>query len=316
MYSTYTSGLNGSPIFVLPLAASISAQATLDLFRLNAGDGDIGFYDDNNAICASPIPVGKKYRIVQKRGTGATAPLQFSAQYTHNPAEVDYCTVVAGVNQSVTYTITAPATFVGQRFVIKIIDRTESTLPIIYEEYEFVSQTGAETAAQIAAGIKVAYDAIQTAYNFGKGGMLSRYSLTVAGAVITITTLDKRTFFESFAGDDLIGKYTFAVVTPWNSANSDDQWNAQMQFEASNFNGYTVGTNINTFDNWGQRYNYVTKGCTYDTVRINTRQLTPDTMTKPKNEIPFYLTTRILVQTAAPNVSGSPEFTALQTLLA
>ena len=320
-YSTKTSGLSATDIFVLPLAGGYSNEANLALLAASipANEGELGVYENaTNTLVTAALTAGQQFRIYQK----VNANVFPSAVFTHTPTEKNYayCTdFVASVNQVDTVTITASATAIGQRFAIRLFDTTEGSQPYSVEEYEFISVTGAETPTQIAAGIVANYVAKKNQSILYSRGLLTVYTVSSVAAIITITTTNIRTIFTTvftaiIAGIESNIGATIAKATPYKAGTATAADLKQIEFEGQNFDGYVDRLQVNKFEYWGSLTQFIKTSCSYDFIYLNPNYVNSGGLNRPAQEETLLRKVLIVIETATPGTSGSPAYTALKTI--
>jgi hypothetical protein len=313
-YSTKMTSFGATDIYIIPLTGGYSNDATIGAMAaaVNSNEGETGLYNpDTKALITAALNPGDKFRIYQKM-KGQLWP---SAVFVHRPTDQNYATCwnyVAPVRQISTVTITAGATQKGQTFGIKVFDNTEASQPFSVEYYTFTSITGAETAAQIAAGIVANYDLRNSLYNWRGWDKGTIYNITVTGAVITITPKDIRTHFEAFTTDEAIG--TIATPTPWVAGTMTAQDLMQVEFEGQNFSGYTNLITVNRFENWGRPTNFAKTGCSYDLVFVNPYYEKLGGNNRPHQTETLLRRVLFAIETTTPGTSGSANYTAVKTI--
>lgn len=313
-YSTKMSGFGATDIYVIPKTGGYSNDATIAAMvtAINSNEGETGLYNpDTSALITTALNAGDKYRIYQKM-RGQLWP---SAVFTHRPNDDKYAycqNYVAPVRQVTTVTVTAGATLKGQTFGIKLFDKTEAAQPWTTEYYTFVSVTGAETAAQIAAGIVANYTTRKQLYDLRGWDKQTIYTITASGADIVITTVDIRTHFDTVISDELVG--TIVETTPWKAGTMTAQDILQLEFEGQNFSGRLNLITVNRFENWGSPAFFAKPECTYDLVFVNPYYEKQGGLNRPHQTETLLRRVLFMIETDAVGTSGSPSYTALKTI--
>lgn len=314
-YPRSTSGLPATQVYVIPATANYSNEADIHSLVLNATSGELGAYNpETGALYSGAIPVGSPYQFYQSRGVAGTKTIMSSAIFTQRtPKEMIACPYEAGLTMTKSLTITAGATDKDQYFGLSILDITETTQPDFTETYTFNSKTGTETAAQIATGIYNNW-LLQKIIFANKGyGARSRFTLSLAGNVITITPLSQLTLFTLGYYDSDLSNGLVTNLTPWKKEEGSYSQVAQLENEGIVFDEFKIGNYYDKLWNFGKPYIYSSVGCTYDLFILKARQeeLGRNHPLRSTIMTPGLV---IAVQTSTAGVSGSAAFTTLRTV--
>lgn len=315
-YSRQTSGLPAAQVYVIPATANYSNEADIHNLVLNGTNGELGAYNpETGALYAGAIPVGSPYQFYQSRGVAGTKTIMSSAIFNQKtPKEAIACGYEAGLTMTKSLTVSSGATDKDQHFGLTILDTTETTQPEFTETYTFNSKTGTETAAQIAAGIYNNW-LVQKTIQANKGyGARSRFNLTLAGNVITITPLSQLTLFVAGFYDSDLSNGLITDLTPWKKEEGSYAQVAQLEAEGNVFDEFKVGNYYNRLWNFGNPYLYSSVGCTYDLIILKARQ---EELGRNHPFRSLIMTPMVVIaaQTSTAGVSGSAAFTALRTVL-
>lgn len=291
--------------FIVPISGGYSTADELAIFIASAPAGAIAIIDpETKDILTTALAEGDKYQFIQKLNTTENE-VAYSDVYTHTTRILCATNTVAGVNQVTTLTVTSVATTVGQVFEMSILDQTYGTHKSKNHLFEFVSVTGAETAAQIAAGIYDNYLTVSERQDL-------HFTVAVAGAVLTVTTKDKETNLDVGAGFGLLA--TKAITTAYVSANGTGETTYMEELAGSGYDGLSA-YGEHEFVNMGNMTPFSKTSCSYDEIAINNNQefetlghVTGVTMT---TESP----TVLRIETTAAGTSGSATYTAIKTIL-
>lgn len=263
-YFNQTTGLGHVPRYILPNA--YTGAADYEAFINTGNIGDFAVIDpDTKAVISTALAPGDRFQLAQiidVDGIDFRPRVMAKSPMVFDPECAKFCAYTAPVNQTFTIQISSPATQKGQAFGIRLHDVTEVHEFTPSERYEFVSVTGAETAADIAAGIKANYDLMEARYNSAARGVVSMFDITVAGDTLTVTTKDPWTRFNPTVYEnnrDAVITETVAWVSPVGTYEQV----YQSHLEGDVMEDLKIDK-VHIGDFWGKLRQFVDEGCTYD----------------------------------------------------
>lgn len=307
-YSGQTTGLKATKVFIV--RDDYTTQADIKALVDSGAEGELGIHlEDSANIVTAALTEGNRFRIIQKRAddihTSGIFPFQVGSAYC-----VDY---KAGQKKIMSVKVNVPATKKDQVFIVRLYDFTESTSINYIESYDFTSVTGSETAAQIAAKIKQDFDVKETKKQVSGFGEPTRFTMTVSGDTLSISTIDPQTIFGVNTQADLEGNATITTTQEFLAENAGYDYVSTLEFEGQNFDGYLHAAMVNRFDNWGQMPKWAELGCTYDLIYIQP-VIREKGMSLPFRENVHLPMIAIACKTATAGTSGSPVYTSLKTI--
>lgn len=304
---------NAGKRFIVPKSGGITAEALYDDF-IEAVDnntaivGELAVYNPTTGeIYSTALQSGDEFAIAQTLGNGE---IHFTNKMVYKPMCISKTDLVKGSPQAYTFTVTSAATAKGQEFELTIADKTDNTLNNIIDRLEFVSVTGAETAAQVAAGIKANFDSKFNSPQYNELGNF--YTVTVAGAVLTITAVDNGIDFGVFATSDFLTG-TLVNTVPYSPLIGDGE---QVFFEEIAGSAYEgLGVNRKTeFETYvGDPVPFSKKSCTYDAITIIDKREWDSIGGVPQIQN-FVNQTVLFIESTTVGTSGSASYTSLKTI--
>lgn len=299
--------------FIIPQSAAMAADLTYDAFitkvdNNTANVGDFIIYNPTTGVVyTTALTTGNEFAIAQALGNGE---IHFTNKMVYKPMCLSKTDLVKGSPQAYTYTVTSAATAKGQEFELTIADRTDNTLNNIIDRLEFVSVTGAETAAQVAAGIKAHFD---SRFNSPQYNEISNfYTVTVAGAVLTITAKDNGIDFGVFATSDFLTG-TLVNTVAFSPLIGDGEQVFFEEIAGSAYEGLGVNNKTEFQSYIGDPVPFSKKSCTYDAVTIIDRREWESIGGVPQVQN-FVNQTVLFIESDVVGTSGSDSYTALETI--
>lgn len=291
---------------IVPKEAGYTDSTTYAGFVEDALPGEIAVIDpDTKAILTAltPLEAGDKFQLVQKLNT-VEKEVAYSDVYTFKPKCLTATAIIAGVNQSITATVTSAATDKSDVFELAIIDQTFPGGLNKNHMFEFASVTGAETVEQVAAGIFENYQAVSERIDLP-------FVITIAGAVLTITTKSKETNLVVGVNQQLVA--TIATATAYVAANGTGETTYMEELAGAGYDGLSNWAE-HEFSDMGNMTPFAKKGCTYDEIKINNPQSFETLGHVPSMMLTTESPTVIRVETTTVGTTGSAALTALKTI--
>lgn len=305
-------------LFVCPVVA-YTTDATFAAFVENAVEGEIGIYnaDTNALITGTQLTDGQRFFIAQKRGaniTGNTHSVHRSIDMTWRSNQIRTQDQVASVRHNFNVLVNTGASAVGQRWNLRVEDTTYNTAPYPVIEFEFISESGNETAAQVAAGLRNNYNTTQ-ASSERRGGYDPFITVSGSGANVVITAAYDRTRLLLTTRDQFSNRSTRTITeTRVNPGIGNGAIVAHLE-EQSNLNYGHNWTNTMRFEDGGSPTILGRTASTYDFIHIESTQTTLNGSSAGDQFSNFTTKALLAIETTSSGTSGSVLYTALQAIL-
>jgi len=289
--------------FIVPLSGGYTDSTTVSGFVADALPGEIAVINpETKAVLTAALAEGDKFQFIHKLND--KDEVAYSDTYIFKPNYLCSSDVIAGDNQVQTVTITSAATAKRQVFELAIMDETYPGRINKPHLFEFVSVTGAETAAQVAQGI-------MDNYNFIKDMIDLPFVMAISGAVLTITTKEEETRLVATVSQDATA--TIAITTPYVVASGTGESTYMEELAGAGYDGLS-NWKAHEYSDEGNMTPFSKKGCTYDEISINNPQTVPVLGHVPSMTIQTESPTLVRIETTAVGTSGSPAYTAMKTI--